>query len=183
MATRAVRSRSRQRCSARDWTACGSSSKSSDLKTSAPPTRAAYEHEHDWSCDQVDLRDRQRQRRRRGSAGTGRPCRRRSPLLSTPGRMDEHPRRDQRSPGEGHLHGQQGDPGRALADIETLVQNDHVLALVANNGSATESAVASYLEKRTSLTSAGPTTRRCGPRIPSSSRPPPRSSGTWPAKR
>jgi branched-chain amino acid transport system substrate-binding protein len=41
-----------------------------------------------------------------------------------------------------------GDPGRALSDIETLVQNDHVLALVANNGSGTEAGYASYLEKK-----------------------------------
>jgi branched-chain amino acid transport system substrate-binding protein len=38
-----------------------------------------------------------------------------------------------------------GDPGAALADIKTQVQNNHVLAFVANNGSATEAGYASYL--------------------------------------
>jgi branched-chain amino acid transport system substrate-binding protein len=38
-----------------------------------------------------------------------------------------------------------GDPGAALSDIKTLVQNDHVLALVGNNGSGTEAGYASYL--------------------------------------
>jgi branched-chain amino acid transport system substrate-binding protein len=40
-----------------------------------------------------------------------------------------------------------GDVAQATTDIKTMVQDDHVLAFVANNGSATESGYASYLQQ------------------------------------